>query len=131
MRAAPALGISTEIDEDLRIATLRFSASAPTQVFTLDDELLRLEQWGADAIFAELPITSSGTPRAIEALRDRGFSFAAVLPGRGGNGADAIRLQRTSNDVSPEHVVAGLPAAEILRSLVFEDRGTVALATVG
>ncbi len=122
---APRFRISSELDRDLGIATVRFASRGPRPARTLDEELSRLETEGAEALFAELPLASPATAGAVEALRDRGFSFAAVLPGRGEGRSDALRLQRPLRDVTPDVVAADLPGLDTLRLLVFQDRAAV------
>jgi hypothetical protein len=123
----PRFRLSCETDPELAISTLRFGSRGPRPARALDEELGRLEAQGSEALFAELPLGSPGTPSVIEALRERGFSFAAVLPRRAEGGGDAIRLQRPLHEVFPSVVVAAdLPGVEVLRSLVFEDRAVVA-----
>jgi hypothetical protein len=121
------LRVSWETDPDLAIATLRFGVRGHRPARSLDEQLERLEAGGCEAIFAELPLSSPAAPSVIEALRERGFSFAAVVPWRAVGGGDAIRLQRPLHDVSADEVVAAdLPGVDVLRTIVFEDRLAVA-----
>lgn len=121
----PRLRISTNIDEDLGIATLRFDTRGARPARAVDEIVDELEMRGIEAIFVELPLESPATFVTASALRERGFSFAAVLPGRASGGADALRLQRPRGEASAENVIADHPDAQALRSLVFADRASV------
>jgi hypothetical protein len=126
----PPFRLSCDTDQELAIGTLRFGSRGPRPASLLDEELLRLDAEGCEALFAELPLASPGTSAVIDALRERGFSFAAVLPRRAEGGGDAIRLQRPRDEVWPDVVTAAdLPDVEVLRTMVFEDRAAVAGAT--
>jgi hypothetical protein len=111
-------------DRDLSTTTLSFGTSCGVPSKYLDETLEPLEASGAGAVFLELPLGSPATAALAEDAWRRGFSFAAVLPGRAEGGLDVLRLQRPMEEVSPADVLVGVPGAEAMKSFVFEDLAT-------
>jgi hypothetical protein len=117
-----ALPFTIEKDAELGTTTLGFG-DAGLAAERLSDELATLEL--APCIYARLPLASRGAPRTAEILRNSGFSFAAVLVGRGPGGRDALLLQRPRDVIEAEHVEVASEAGRAIKQLVFEDLAAV------
>ncbi len=117
-------------DEDLSTVTLRLgpvgevgAADLPAKVQELEDsrELA--------AIFAELPIEHGSAARAIEELRELGFSFAAFLPERAEDGSHLLRMQKPLVPVEPGPITIDFRGAKEIKDFVFGDLLSAAPAT--
>lgn len=106
--------------QTLRIAVAQAGSDLGTQVHA---ERLEATKRGGLIAHVDLWLGDSGTPAAVELLRDLGFSFAGLLPEY--RNGDVLRLQWLSPSVDDR--VSGVLSTDASRSieeLVLNDRST-------
>ena len=114
--------VSATTDHELGTSTLHLGARGDIVRDQLPLLADMLEAGGAEAVYAELPLAHPAGPRVAQALRGAGFSFAALLPDRGPERTDVLRLQRTDASLNPDVVRVGIEPASEIKDFVFADR---------